>query len=66
VRKGDNGDIRVAVIRRIIEIIRDYEQEDFSWNSAATRPRAHAVGPPADNAGLEEFMMQEFFSTPRP
>jgi len=66
VRKGDNKDIRVAVIRRIIEIIRDYEQEDFSWNSQRLGRVLVLSARPADNAGLEEFMMQEFFSTPRP
>ena len=66
VRKGDNSDIRVAVVRRIIEIIRDYEQEDFSWNSQRLGRVIVLSARPSDNAGLEEFMMQEFFSTPRP
>ena len=66
VRKGDNSDIRVAVVRRIIEIIRDYEQEDFSWNSQRLGRVLVLSARAADNAGLEEFMMQEFFNTPRP
>ena len=66
VRKGDNSDIRVAVVRRIIEIIRDYEQEDFSWSSQRLGRVLVLSARPTDNAGLEEFMMQEFFSTPRP
>ena len=66
VRKGDNSDIRVAVVRRIIEIIRDYEQEDFSWNSQRLGRVLMLSARPSDNAGLEEFMMQEFFGTPRP
>jgi len=66
VRKGNNSDIRVAVVRRIIEIIRDYEQEDFSWNSQRLGRVIVLSARPADNAGLEEFMMQEFFSAPRP
>jgi len=66
VRKGDNSDIRVAVVRRIIEIIRDYEQEDFSWSSQRLGRVIVLSARSADNAGLEEFMMQEFFSTPRP
>jgi hypothetical protein len=66
VRKGDNSDIRVAVIRRIIEVIRDYEQEDFSWSSQRLGRVIVLSARPADNAGLEEFMMQEFFSVPRP
>ena len=66
VRKGDNSDIRVAVVRRIIEIIRDYEQEDFSWSSQRLGRVIVLSARSSDNAGLEDFMMQEFFSTPRP
>ena len=50
------------MIRRIIEIIRDYEQEDFSWSSQRLGRVIVLSARPADNAGLEEFMMQEFFS----
>ncbi len=66
VRKGNNSDIRIAVVRRIIEIIRDYEQEDFSWSSQRLGRVMVLSARPADNAGLEEFMMQEFFSGSRP
>lgn len=66
VRKGENSDIRMAVVRRIIEVIRDYEQEDFSWSSQRLGRVITLSARQADNAGLEEFMMQEFFSTPRP
>ena len=66
VRKGNNNDIRIAVVRRIIEVIRDYEQEDFSWSSQRLGKVVMLSARQADNAGLEEFMMQEFFGTPRP
>jgi hypothetical protein len=33
VRRGSNNDIRIAVVRRMIAIIREYEQEDFLWES---------------------------------
>jgi hypothetical protein len=66
VRKGNNSDIRVAVVRRIIEVIRDYEQEDFNWSSQRLGRVIVLSARPADNAGLEDFMMQEFFSAPRP
>jgi hypothetical protein len=56
----------MAVVRRIIEVIRDYEQEDFSWSSQRLGRVITLSARQADNAGLEEFMMQEFFSTPRP
>ena len=61
VRRGNTSDIRIAVVRRMISIIRDYEREDFLWVS---RRLGHSVTLSArarDNAGLEEFMMREFF-----
>jgi hypothetical protein len=66
VRKGNNSDIRIAVVRRIIEVIRDYEREDFSWSSQRLGRVIVLSARPSDNAGLEEFMMQEFFSVQRP
>ncbi len=33
VRRGTNSDIRLAIVRRIISIIRDEVKEDFSWKS---------------------------------
>jgi hypothetical protein len=65
VRRGDLSDIRVAVIRKMIEIIRQYEQEDFSWNSQRLNRVVMLSARPSDSAGLEEFMMQEFFASQR-
>ena len=61
VRKGDNSDIDIAVIRKIIEIIRDYERGDFSWYSKRTGKNLTLSARARDNSGLEEFMMQEFY-----
>ena len=61
VRKGDNSDIDIAVIRKIIEIIRDYERGDFSWYSKRTGKSLTLSARARDNSGLEEFMMQEFY-----
>ena len=61
VRKGDNSDIDIAVIRKMIEIIRNYERGDFTWYSKR-RGRSLTLSARArDNSGLEEFMMQEFY-----
>jgi len=61
VRKGDHGDIDLAVVRRIIELIRFYERGDFQWYSRKTG-RSHTLSARLrDNAGLEEFMMREFY-----
>lgn len=61
VRKGDNSDIRIAVVRKMIAIIREYEQEDFLWESQRLGRTLTLSARARDNAALEEFMMREFF-----
>ena len=62
VRKGENSDIRVAVVRKMIAIIRETAQEDFVWVSSRLGRSLTLSARAKDNAGLEEFMMREFFS----
>ena len=62
VRKGSNPDIRLAVVRRIIEIIRAQEPGDFIWVSRRTNRMIPLSARVADNAALEDFLMREFFS----
>ena len=64
VRKGNNADTRIAVIRRMIAIIREYEQQDFLWESRRLGRSMMLSARPRDNAGLEEFLMLEFFDDP--
>ena len=64
VPKGNNPDTRIAVVRRMIAIIRDYEQQDFLWQSQRLGKSLMLSARPRDNAGLEEFMMLEFFGDP--
>jgi hypothetical protein len=65
VRRGNNSDIRIAVVRRMIQIIREHEQGDFLWESRRLRRELTLSARPRDNAGLEEFMLREFFADPR-
>lgn len=65
VRKGNNPDIRIAVVRRMIAIIRDYEQGDFVWESPRLDKRVTLSARQRDNAGLEAFLMREFFEEDR-
>jgi hypothetical protein len=65
VRKGDNGDIRIAVVRKMIAIIREEKHEDFIWESQRLGRNVTLSARLADNAGLEEFLMHEFFDDPR-
>ena len=61
VRKGDNSDIRIAVVRRMIAIIREHETENFLWESHRLGRQLTLSARARDNAELETFMMQEFF-----
>ena len=65
VRKGDNSDIRLAVVRKMIAIIREEKHEDFVWESQRLGRNVTLSARMADNAGLEEFLMREFFDDPR-
>jgi hypothetical protein len=66
VRRGAHSDIRIAVVRSIIAVIRQHEPEEFSWDSHRLGRTLTLSSAPRDNAGLEDFMMLEFFSGPRP
>jgi hypothetical protein len=65
VRKGNNSDMRIAVVRKMISIIREYEQGDFRWESQRLGRSLTLSARASDNAGLEEFMLREFFDDPR-
>ena len=63
--KGDAPDIKVAMIRRMIAIIREQEKGDFTWVSHRLGREVSLSARPADQAGLEEFLMKEFFASGR-
>jgi hypothetical protein len=62
VQRGDNGDIRIAVVRKMIAIIRESESGDFVWRSQRLGQNITLSARPADNAGLEDFLMRDLFS----
>jgi outer membrane biosynthesis protein TonB len=66
VRKGNNPDMRIAVVRRMIVIIREHEKEEFVWESRRLGRNVTLSARVSDTAGLEEFMMHEFFDDARP
>ena len=45
----------------MISIIREYEQEDFTWRTTASARDVTLSARAADNEGLEQFMLREFF-----
>ena len=61
VRRGDNSDIRIAVVRKMIAIIRDSVTGDFQWVSQRLGREVTLSARPGDNAGLEEFIMRDVF-----
>ena len=65
VRRGDNPSTELAVVRRMIAIIREHENGDFLWESHRLRREVWLSARSSDNAGLEEFFMQEFFASVR-
>jgi hypothetical protein len=61
VRKGDNSDIRIAVVRKMISIIRENVSGDFSWVSQRLGRPVTLSARPGDNAELEDFIMHDLF-----
>ena len=54
-------DIRLVMIRRMIAIIREHYDGDFDWISNRLGRTVTLSARPADSAGLEDFLMKEFF-----
>jgi len=65
VRKGDNSDMRIAVVRKMIAIIRQYSKADFVWHSPRRDSDLVLSARLSDNAALENFLIHEFFDDPR-
>lgn len=65
VRKGDNKDMRIAVVRRMILIIREHSKEDFTWHSGRHPQDIVLSARVSDNAALEDFLLHEFFDDTR-
>jgi hypothetical protein len=61
VRKGDNADIRIAVVRKMIGIIRANISGDFLWVSERQGRQVRLSARPEDNAGLEDFILRDIF-----
>ena len=61
VRQGDNPDIRIAIVREMIAIIRRYENEDFVWESRRLGRNITLSARAQDTRELENFMLREFF-----
>lgn len=60
---GVGGDIELALIRRMIAIIREHYSGDFNWESHRLGRTVVLSARPQDTANLERFLMKEFFNT---
>jgi hypothetical protein len=65
VRKGNNPDMRIAFVRRMIIIIREHEHEDFTWESGRHGRVVTLSARPADTAALEAFLLRDLFDDTR-
>lgn len=54
-------DIQRATVRKMIALIREYYQGDFNWESRRLDRVVILSARPEDNAGLEDFLIEEFF-----
>ena len=61
---GLGGDVELAMVRRMIELIRGHYQGDFQWESHRLGRVVTLSARPQDQAGLEEFLVREFFGPP--
>lgn len=66
VQKGDNSDIRIAVVRKMIAIIREKESGDFVWTSNRLGRSVTLSARPGDSTGLESFLMRDLFGEAGP
>jgi hypothetical protein len=63
VKRGTSANIQIAMVRRMIGIIRDYEDADFAWESRRLGRIVTLSARASDTGELEAFMMKEFFDT---
>lgn len=61
VESSQHQNIQIAIIRKMIEIIRRDYSGDFNWVSQRTRETITLSARPADTASLESYLMGEFF-----
>lgn len=58
---GVGGDVQLAMVRKMIELIRKRYPGDFPWESHRSGEVITMSARPADNAALETFLLREVF-----
>ncbi len=59
---GQGGDVELAIVRRMIDLIRVHYQGNFNWESPRLGRVVVLSARKEDTAGLEAFLTKEFFS----
>lgn len=63
VEASTGEDVRLALVRRMIALIREHYDGNFNWESHRLRRSVVLSAKLEDTAGLEDFLMKEFFGT---
>ncbi len=63
VEARSNQDVRLVMVKKMISLIRQHYQGDFNWESQRLGRTIVQSARLEDNAGLEDFLMMEFFGT---
>lgn len=58
---GTNSSIEIAIVRKMVELIRRYYQGNFNWESQRLDRTVVLSARIEDNEGLEAFLLKEFF-----
>lgn len=61
---GQGGDIERAMVRRMIQLIREHYTGDFIWRSPRLGKSLVLSARLEDSEDLENFLLREFFGTP--
>jgi hypothetical protein len=61
---GLGGDVDLAIVRRMIALIRTHYTGDFNWESHRLGRVIVLSARLEDTEGLEDFLSREFFDTP--
>jgi hypothetical protein len=61
---GPGGDVELAIVKRMIALIRTHYTGDFNWDSHRLGRVVLLSARPEDTEGLEDFLTREFFGAP--
>jgi hypothetical protein len=61
---GVGGNVELAMVQRMIALIRSHYTGDFQWESHRLGRTVTLSARLEDSEGLEDFLMREFFGTP--